>query len=316
MRIVVEVDRHQRLVAERQHALQRALGSGLQQGVDLVAGGVALWRKGQVNHRDIRRRHADGRTIQLALQLGQNLAYGAGGAGGGGDHAHRGGSRTAGVAVDLIEDLLIVGIAVDGGHQPALDPDGIVQHLGKGREAVGGAAGVGHDGVFGGQLVVVDAVNHRQINALGRRRDQHALGAGSDVLAGAVAVGEEAGAFQRDIDAHCLVRQVGGVALGGDGDAVAIDDQIGAINLYRAVEGAVDRIALEQQGVGLGVGQIVDRDQFQPAVGALEYRARHLAADAAKPVNCNFYSHLPISYHWFWSAVITRGTILAGVKPK
>ena len=104
----------------------------------------------------------------------------------------------------------------------------------------------------------------------------------------ALAVGEEAGAFQRDVDAVGGVRQLGRVALGGDVDALAVDDHVVAVGVDFAREGAVDAVALEQQGVGLGVGEIVDRDQLEPAVGPLEDRARDEAADAAEAVDRNF----------------------------
>jgi hypothetical protein len=56
-----------------------------------------------------------------------------------------------------------------------------------------------------------------------------------DVLARSPSlVGEEAGAFERDVDAVGGVRQVGGIALGGDMDALAVDDEIVAINFDRA----------------------------------------------------------------------------------
>jgi hypothetical protein len=71
-----------------------------------------------------------------------------------------------GSSVDLVEDLLVVGVGVDRGHQPALDADRIVEHLGHGREAVGGARRVGDDLVIGGQLVVVDAIDDGQVDAL------------------------------------------------------------------------------------------------------------------------------------------------------
>jgi hypothetical protein len=54
--------------------------------------------------------------------------------------------------VDLVEDLLVVGIGVDRGHQPAFDADRVVQHLGERREAVGGARGVRDDLVIGVSL--------------------------------------------------------------------------------------------------------------------------------------------------------------------
>ena len=142
--------------------------------------------------------------------------------------------------------------------------------------------------VLGGQFVVVDAVDDGQVGALGRGRDQHALGAGVEMLLAAFAVGEEAGAFERDVDAIGLVRQLGRVALGGDLDALAVDDQIVAVGLDLAREAPVDAVALEQPGVGLGVGEVVDRDQLEPAIGPLEDRARDQPADAAEAVDCNF----------------------------
>jgi hypothetical protein len=53
----------------------------------------------------------------------------------------------------------------------------------------------------------------------------------------------------------------------------------------------MNRIALEQQGVGLGVAQIVDADQFQIMVGAREDGARHQAADTSETVNCYLRCH-------------------------
>ena len=67
--------------------------------------------------------------------------------------------------------------------------------------------------MLGGQLVVVDAVDDGQVDALGRGRDEDLLRAGIEVLLRALAVGEEAGAFEDDVDALVAVRQVGGVLL-------------------------------------------------------------------------------------------------------
>ena len=62
-----------------------------------------------------------------------------------------------------------------------------------------------------GQLVVVDAVDDREVGAVGGRGDQHALGAGGQMRRGLVLGGEDAGAFQRDVDAQLLPRQLGRV---------------------------------------------------------------------------------------------------------
>src|SRR3546814_20818428 len=48
---------------------------------------------------------------------------------------------------------------------------------------------------------------------------------------------------------------------------------------------AVDAVALEQQGIGLGVAQVVDAHQFQIMVGPRQDRARHQTADTAETVD-------------------------------
>src|SRR3546814_13887311 len=68
------------------------------------------------------------------------------------------------------------------------------------RKAVGRARCVRHDRVLGGQLFMVDAEHDGEIDALGRGRDEDALGTRAQMLARAFAIGEEAGAFERDID--------------------------------------------------------------------------------------------------------------------
>ena len=174
-------------------------------------------------------------------------------------------------------------------------PIAVVEHLGDRSEAVGGARRVRDDGVLGGQFVVVDAVDHGQVGALGRGRDQHPLGAGVEMLLPAFAVGEEAGAFERQLDAVVTVRKLGRVALGGDLDALAVDDQIIAVGADFAREFAMDAVALEQHGVRLGIGEVVDRDQLEPAVGPLEDRPRDQPADAAEAVDCHLGHSFSVS---------------------
>jgi hypothetical protein len=84
------------------------------------------------------------------------------------------------------------------------------------------------------------------------------------------------------------VRQLGRVALGGDADALAVDDHVVALGADLAGEFAVDAVALEQHGVRLGVGEVVDRDQLEVMVVALEDGAGDEAADAAETVDGDF----------------------------
>src|SRR3546814_13630005 len=95
------------------------------------------------------------------------------------------------------------------------------------------------------------------------------------MLLRAGAIGEEAGAFEHQIDAEFLVRQVGWIALGGNADALAVDHQIVAVRRNPARIFAVDRIPRDQPGGGLGVGEAVTRVPFPPGIAALAHRARH-----------------------------------------
>ena len=166
--------------------------------------------------------------------------------------------------------------------------------------------------MLGGELVVVYAIDDGQVDALGRGRDQDAAGAGVDMFLSALSISEEAGAFQRDLDAVRLVRKVGGVALGSDLDALAIDDDRIAFGLHVAGELAVDAVVLEQPRIGLGVGEVVDADKLKPAVGTLEDRAGDQAADAAKSVDGDFGHWIPLV---FMKSVMRTAT-LSGVRPK
>src|SRR3546814_15958428 len=73
--------------------------------------------------------------------------------------------------------------------------------------------------------VMVDPVDDGQVHALGRGRNQHALRASRKMLGGAFAIGEKAGAFQRDVDAVRGMRQLCRVSLRRHLDALAVDDE-------------------------------------------------------------------------------------------
>ena len=70
VRVAVVVDRHRRLVVVLEHALERALGGRLEGRVDrLLDRGLLESARGEVDQRDVGRRHADGDAVELALQL-------------------------------------------------------------------------------------------------------------------------------------------------------------------------------------------------------------------------------------------------------
>ena len=218
MRVVVEVDRDVGRFGVAEDALELLLGGALDRGVDLVRRGRALGDELEIDHRDVRRRHPDRDAVEPAGELRQHEADRLGGAGRGRDHVERRGARPIEVLVHLIERGLVVGVGVDRGHEALVDADRVVEHLGDRREAIGRARSVGDDGVRLGQLVVVDAVDDGEVDAVGRRRDQHALGAGGQMRRRLLLRGEDAGAFQRDVDAERLPRQLRRVLDRGDLD--------------------------------------------------------------------------------------------------
>ena len=190
-----------------------------------------------------------------------------------------------------IERRLVAGIGVDRRHEALLDADEIVQHLGDGGQAVGRARRVRDDDVVLGQLVVIDAVDDGQIGAVGRRRDEHAFGAGLEVGRRLVLRREDTRAFQRDIDAHRLVRQLGGIPDRGHLDRSRADVDRVALDGHLSWKPSVHAVEAQEMGVGLHGAEIVDRHDLDVRALGLIDRAQHVAADAAKPIDRDLDCH-------------------------
>ncbi len=166
----------------------------------------------------------------------------------------------------------------------------------------------------GGQRLVIDAEDHGLVDTGRRRGNDDALGARSEMRTGLGLVREDAGAFQRDHDAQSGVRQIGGVALGRDLDALAVDDQSVAIDRDLARPAAMHAVALEEQRIGLGIAQVVDRHQLEIMIGPLQQRARHEAADPSEAVDSNLDGHgLELLFlNWTRRAELSRAPARCG----
>ena len=105
--------------------------------------------------------NALGGTDQLAVELGKDKADGLGGTGGVGDDVLGGCAGTTEVALALraVEDHLVTGEGMDGGHDARDDGGEVVEALGHRGQAVGGAGGRRDDVVIGGQYLVVDVID-------------------------------------------------------------------------------------------------------------------------------------------------------------
>ncbi|MPM90357.1 hypothetical protein SDC9_137478 [bioreactor metagenome] len=183
---------------------------------------------------------------------------------------------------------------MDGGHQAALDAEFVIQNLGDRRQAVGGAAGVGDDGLSGIALVV-DAVDEHRGRILARRGHDDLLGAGLDMGGGGFLIEEEAGGFDDDVGADFVPLQTGRILFGGQTDAVAVDDQEIAVDGDVAVEDAVDRVVLEHVGQVIGIKQIVDADNLNVLAEVFDRGAEHHTANAPETVDTDFNHFVPLS---------------------
>ena len=147
----------------------------------------------------------------------------------------------------ILETYLSGRGGVDGGHEALLDAKVLMNDLGEGGEAIGGARGVGHN--IGGAIVgrVVDA--HHKHGGVGRGGgDDDLLGAASEMGRGLLDGSEDAGGLAHDLGAGRAPANVGGVALGVELDALVADDEAVAVDDDLSRVGAVDGIVLELVG--------------------------------------------------------------------
>ena len=106
----------------------------------------------------------------------------------------------------LVEQDLAVGIGVGGIHQAELDAEGLMEHQGRRRKAVGGAASIADNCVAARiVLVMVDSHYHRDVLVLPGRGDDDSLGATPrDVHLGLGLVGKETSGFDHDVRLNAL----------------------------------------------------------------------------------------------------------------
>src|SRR6266508_236443 len=190
-----------------------------------------------------------------------------------------------------VEDALVVRVRVDRGHEALLDRELVVQHLRERRDAVGRAGGVREHVVrFRVVGLVVDTEHDRHIRALGRRRDDHLLGAAVQMLRGPVAIGEEAGRLDYHVYAEIAPGEAAGVALRQDLDLLALDGDRPVACAHVLAELSQDGVVLEQVRHRGRVAEVVRRDDLEVPT-ALEVRAKEVAPDPPETVDPNPNSH-------------------------
>src|SRR5450759_589447 len=204
--------------------------------VDLGHRDLAVEYRHQVDDRRVERRHPHRDAVDLALHLRDHQRGRARCAGGGGDYRHAGRPGAPQVLVWSVQDDLVVGVSVNGGHVRPLDAEAVEEHLHQRHQAVGGAGGVGDHVVLGLVVrVLVDAQHHGDVGFGRRSGDDDLLGAGRDVLGGLVAVGEEPCRLHDHVDVQLFPGELLGVSLGKDPHLFVIDDKHALVSCLDAV---------------------------------------------------------------------------------
>ena len=272
--------------------VERPRRGGSERLVELFDRGRAADGGREVDDADGRCRDAQAEAVELALEVRDDEGEGLRRAGRGRDDVLAGAPGAARVLVRDVEDALVVGVAVDGVHQPLLDGDQVVDDLGRRREAVRRAAGVADD-VMRRRVVavLVDAEDDRDVLVLRGRADDDLLGAGGRYARLAFSASVKMpvhsstmstprspqGRFAGSFSARILISR----------PSMMIDES-SAVDVARI--GAVGRVVLEQQGVHLRVDEVVDGDDLDVG-GPLDEGLERLAADATEAVDADAGGH-------------------------
>uniref|UniRef100_A0A0N4ZIW0 NAD-specific glutamate dehydrogenase n=1 Tax=Parastrongyloides trichosuri TaxID=131310 RepID=A0A0N4ZIW0_PARTI len=263
--------------------------------VRLVAVCRTLQRQVQHGHRDIGGGNADRVAGELALELGQRLRHGLRGTGLGDDHVQRRRAAAAVALVEVVDQVLVVGVRVHGLDVTVDDAVGLVNRGKHRRDRVRRARCCRHNCVSVGDLRAVHAVHDVLHGALAGSGEQHARDAGRlQVLAQALGIAPAARVVDEDrvldavlrvVDARGIVRvdDLDAHAVGGDGVVFFVDGD-------GAIERTVHRVATQQAGtldqVVLGALAHNDGTQAQAVAAArvIDDDAGEQAADAAEAV--------------------------------
>lgn len=250
--------------------LELAVGGVLDGLLDLVVRGTLLDTAGEVDNGDVGGRHTHGHTGELAVEGGDDLADSLGGTGGGGDDVlGRSTATTPVLGGGSVDDLLGSSVGVDGGHETLDDTELVVDDLGEGSQAVGGARGVGEDVDVLLVLGVVDTHDEHG-GVSGRSGDDDLLGTTLQVSRGLLVGGEDTSGLDDVRGTGLGPGDGGGVLLSEEADLLAVDDEALGGDLDGTLELTVGAVILEHVGL-LGLALLfVLPQQYTYSVGDLD----------------------------------------------
>ena len=294
-----EVRRNDLVLSVAHDALELLLGSTLDLLLDLVIGSRLLEANGEVNDGDVGGTNTESHTSKLTLELGDDETDGLSSTRAGRNNVGRSSTARAPVLATLggtIDGLLSSSDGVDGGHETLLDTPLVVDDLGKGSKAVGGARSVGNNvHVLLVLLVVHTHDEGGSALVLGGSRDDNLLSTlgvlGLKVECSLGGVAENTRGLANVLSAGIRPRNLTGIPAAEEGNLLTIHLERVGIVLNRALEATVDRVVLEHVcHVVRGHEGIVDSNDLN--VLALECSAEDEAADASETVDADLDRHL------------------------
>ena len=116
------------------------------------------------------------------------------------------------------------------------------------------------------------------------------------MLARLVLAREQPGALEYDVDSELAPRQLRRVPLGEHRDPVAVDHEFIAVDLDLPGEPTVRGVVPGEVGIGLGIAEIVDRDDPDlVGTSALVEGAEDVPSDASETVDAYLDRHVHFS---------------------
>ena len=264
----------------------------LEQRVHLVDRRGALDLDGQVDERAGRHRDANREPVELAGERRQDEAERLRGAGRGRHDVGRRGARTAGILVRAVDERLVGGVRVHGGHQSVPDAERLVQHLGDGCEAVGRARRVGDDVVGVGVVVCSKLTPSATVmsGSFAGAETMTFVAPARRCFCGVRARAEPPARLDHDVHVELAPRQCGRISLHRRPNVYAVDEDASLDSLHGTPERPVDRVVLEQPGEGGRVDDVVDGDPLDVGAG-LDRRAERGASRSPEAVDGDADGH-------------------------
>lgn len=288
VRVALEVRRHEWLFAEGENTAKPALRGFLEVGAQSFGRGVFFENGCEVHYRDCGGGHAQRVACELALEFRDDLGNGLCCARRCRDDVQSCRACASQVLVGKVEDALVVGVGMDSGHGTGGDAVLLLDDEGHGREAVGGARGVGHHMVLLRVIgVVVDAHDDGDVLLLGGGGDDDLLRPVLDMDMRLFRRPEDARRFDDHVNADITPNQLRRVSLCEAGDLPVAHARHIAVHLRCEGGASVVGVVLKQVEVRGGVEQVVDGHHLGLVAIAFVNGAKDLTAYASETVDAN-----------------------------